>query len=361
MADFYEVDLLKINSANSGDAIAMRYEIDGAQTIHVVDGGFSDTGKELVDHIREHYGDPTRIDHVVVSHPDKDHAAGLVSVLEEFEVGALWMLRPWTYANQLIDNFSRFTSVENLEKRLKEIYPYAATLEEVAEKRGIPIKAPFQGASIGKFTVLAPSQSRFFRLIVESDKTPETSSHTAIAAASVFGKTIEKIMNFVKAAWGEEVFPAEGTSAENEMSVVQYANLCGESIVLTGDAGRDALAEAADYAPFAGLALPGVSRFQIPHHGSRRNVSTEVLDAWLDTRLPQRPSEGDEAFTAAVSAAKDDNDHPRRAVLRAVMHRGGKVHGNMAGTLCMSGGSAPSRNWSSATKLPYPEDQEELT
>ena len=65
------------------------------------------------------------------------------------------------------------------------------------------------------------------------------------------------------------------------MSVIQYANLCSEKILLTADAGRDALTEAADYAPWAGLILPGINRFQVPHHGSRRNLSTEILNRWL--------------------------------------------------------------------------------
>lgn len=60
---------------------------------------------------------------------------------------------------------------------------------------------------------------------------------------------------------GEEVFSTGETSAENEMSVIQYANICGQRIMLTGDAGREALTEAADYAPFAGTFFP--SRPQI--------------------------------------------------------------------------------------------------
>ena len=49
-----------------------------------------------------------------------------------------------------------------------------------------------------------------------------------------------------------EVFSPNETSAENEMSIVQYANICGQRVVLTADAGRAALAEAADYTPYEG-------------------------------------------------------------------------------------------------------------
>ena len=71
------------------------------------------------------------------------------------------------------------------------------------------------------------------------------------------------------------------------MSVIQYANLCSKKILLTADAGCRALAEAAVYAPTVGLSLPGIDRFQVPHHGSRRNLSTDILDLWLGDMLPE--------------------------------------------------------------------------
>jgi hypothetical protein len=39
----------------------------------------------------------------------------------------------------------------------------------------------------------------------------------------------------VKAAWGVETFSPEETSAENEMSVVQYALLSGKRMLLTAN------------------------------------------------------------------------------------------------------------------------------
>ena len=115
------------------------------------------------------YDEPDTIDAVIVSHPDGDHAGGLRTVLENFEVSELWMLRPWDYVDELIDRFARFKNKENLKKRLKEIYPNVAALEEIAEEEDIPIYEPFQGEKIGDFTVLAPTKERYLDLIVESD------------------------------------------------------------------------------------------------------------------------------------------------------------------------------------------------
>lgn len=362
MADFFEIDFLDVETDCSGDAITIRYEIGGQQTIHVVDGGFQVTGDAVIKHLEGHYG-ATRVEHVVATHCDRDHAGGLRTVLAELEVGTLWMLRPWEYAEELLPRFPTYTSADRLRSRLRSIYSNLVALENIALERGIPIQDPFQGADIGVFKVLAPSRELYLDLIVESDKTPESIEESAATPADRVAFTLrailKKAVELLRAAWGEETFSTEGTSAENEMSVVQFARLNEQVIVLTGDSGLRGLSQAADYAPTAGLALPGVNRFQIPHHGSRRNVSTELLDRWLGSRLEAMPAAGSETFTAIVSSAKADNAHPRKAVVRAFMHRGAKVIQTESATIRMSGGAAPARDgWVAVAPATYPEEQE---
>jgi beta-lactamase superfamily II metal-dependent hydrolase len=364
MLDYFEIDFLEVHTSKSGDAIGIRYQQNGLVYIHVVDGGYAATGDALIQHINEYYETPSFIDNVVVTHPDQDHAEGLQAILEHFDVGALWMLLPWNYVDELLPRFARYTNPDNLKKKLREAYPYLADLEKIANRRGIPIYEPLQGARIGAFTVMAPSRSRYLDLVLTSTKTPEEASVEGVLAKMermlLEAASITKA--FVRAAWGHESFPDTGTSNENEMSVVQFARLSGKNIVLTADAGRDGLVEAADYAPFLGLALPGgVHRFQIPHHGGRHNVSTEILDRWFGERLARQPAEGQETFTAIVSAARDDEDHPRKVVVRAFRHRGAKVISTDDGRgTKRTGHNAPARDgWSAATPLPYPTDMEE--
>jgi glyoxylase-like metal-dependent hydrolase (beta-lactamase superfamily II) len=166
MNDFYEVDLWEVETAKSGDAISVRYFQNGAVSIHIVDGGFVESGQVVVDKVKKYYGNPSFIDNVVITHPDGDHAGGLRSVLSIFDVGTLWMNRPWMYSSELISRFSRFTSVDNLTLRLRELYPNLVELERLALEKGIPIKEAFQGTTIGAFKVLAPTRTRFLDLIV---------------------------------------------------------------------------------------------------------------------------------------------------------------------------------------------------
>src|SRR5262245_27330448 len=252
MPDFYEIDFLPVHTSKSGDAITIRYQIGECWWVHVVDGGLTSTAPDLDKHIRTHY-QTTRINNMVVTHPDRDHAEGLAPILEAFQVDALWMLRPWKYASALLPYFARYSSAQRLEERLREVFPFINRLEEIALKRAIPIFDPFQGAQIGPFRVLSPSTAMYLQLLIESDKTPQPTTETAGLFAALF----KAAAPFVRGQWGDEKFSTEETSSENEMSVIQYAVLNGHKIVLTGDAGRRAMTLAADYAPSAGLLLPG--------------------------------------------------------------------------------------------------------
>lgn len=355
MADFVEIDFLAVETAKSGDAITVRYSINGTTTVHVVDGGFLDTGEKLVEHLKTNY-QTTHVDHVVLTHTDQDHVNGLRKVLEQCTVGCLWMNRPWLYADELIHRFATYNSVEALRRRLRSAYEAAANLEEQAIAKGIPIRTPLQGTTIGSFTVMAPSKARYLDLIVESEKTPTAvDEERTLGLGGLFAQAIKTAANLVKAAWAQEYFPVEGTSSENEMSVVQYANICDRRILLTGDTGRDGLTEAAAFAPYVGLQLPGLWMFQVPHHGGRHNVSTEVLDTWLGKRLSSAPATT--TFNALCSSAKADEHHPKNSVIRAIHHRGGHFASTEGKNLCLAQGI--SRGWTPVPQWPYPNEQEE--
>jgi hypothetical protein len=106
------------------------------------------------------------------------------------------------------------------------------------------------------------------------------------------------------------------------------------------------------------LVLPGIDRFQVPHHGSRRNVSTALLDRWLGPRMKEPPVKGQEKFTALISSAKKDEEHPRKSVVRAMIHRGAGVATTEGKTVCTHV-NGPDRGWTSVAYLGYPEEQEE--
>lgn len=356
MADFFEIDFLPVHRRDSGDAISVRYQIGSTWEVHAIDGGFDSTTPLVAKHIKTNYGTDF-INRVVVTHPDQDHAEGLAGILENFQVGELWMLMPWDYAGELLPHFARYNSVARLQERLREDYPYIARLEEIARRRGIPIYAPFQSAQIGAFTVLAPTRARYLRMVIESEKTPQRSIRSKSLLATITEAT-RSVVSMIKAGWGSENFSSEPTSVENEMSVVQYAYLCGERILLTGDAGREGMEEAANFLESCGVPLPGINRFQMPHHGGRRNMSTELLDRWVGPRLPQMLKEGEELFIAMISSAKEDPDHPRKTVLRALYHRGARILTTEDGHFRTAKNAPVRKGWVAAKRPAYPSEQE---
>lgn len=364
MTDFFEIDILGVEAKDSGDAIGARYSMGGREYIHLVDSGYKPTGQKIINHFNTYYGPSKEIDHVVVTHNDGDHTGGMVEVLETGRVKKIWMLCPWHYADELIDRFPTWNSVEHLRSHLKSQYSNLAAIEETALKMEVEIDTPFQGREIGAFTALAPSRARFLDLIVSSDRTPEPGFHQKFvggvqnfvldtAAAVAYAPIVRNT-----AGWGVEIFSSAEVRAENKMSVVQYANLCGTKILLTGDADESALNEAADFAPYVGLQLPGINRFQVPHHGSRRGVTTELFDRWLGSILPDQSTPPPQEWEALISSALEDKDHPRDAVVRAMIHRGGKVF-MTEGQDLRSHRNGPPRGWQSAIPAQYPVDQED--
>lgn len=332
----YEIDFLPVgNGDRSGDAIACRWKDGDTYKVLAYDGGTKESGQALVDHIKKYYG-VTKVDYVVNSHPDSDHASGLQVVLEQLEVGELWMHRPWEYSSVIRDYFhdGRITD-DSLAERLKTKMAAAHTLECIAIEKNIPIYEPFQGNYIGPFLVLSPDSDWYVHDLIQAfEKSPEQKSAAmeAIDRAYVsLAEAIRKVMNWVAEKWDSESLRENvSTSAENESSAILLGLFGDRGVLLTGDSGIQALARAADYAESLGHALPDLLSFiQVPHHGSRNNISPSILDRLVGPKKTLQ----DENYTktAFVSAGKDSTTHPRRMVVNAFLRRGAKVIATQGG------------------------------
>lgn len=352
----YEIDFLPVgNGDTSGDAITVRWQEAGAYKILVYDGGTKDSGLALVKHVREHY-QTNRVDYVVNSHPDGDHASGLSVVLENLEVGKLWMHRPWKYSAVILDYFKdgRITD-QSLAERLKSKMRAAFDLELLALKKGIPIYEPFQGEAIGPFWVLSPPKDWYLHnLIPAFAKSPaqKATKSAAIDIATLLAESFQKAKDWTSEYWNIELLREDvETSAENESSVILFADFDGNGVLLTGDAGIQALNQAANCAEFNGIDLPKRIKFiQVPHHGSRHNVSTSVLDRVVGSRKAANDDQyGKSAF---VSAGKESSTHPRKMVTNAFVRRGAKVHATK-GTHIWHGRGMPDRGWGPAVAIGF--------
>ena len=367
-----EIEFFAVGSASAaGDAILVRYGDEAAFELMLVDGGHAVTGDEIVTHVKEQFGDGAGLEHVVLTHADGDHACGLRSVIRQLPVANLWLHIPWLLCGQSLHLFAdkRWTEA-GLSKELESQYSILAEIVDDARAAGVAIHYPFRGSNIGPFTVLSPSPYVYQYLLPQFDKTPEPDREAIEDASMWLGKAslarrlIEgaraAVSGWITEGWNNELLRDGGqTSASNECSVILYGAFdASRRVLLTGDAGVEALTWAADFAEEMGCPLQQFSFVQIPHHGSRRNVGPAILNRIVGPivaeGLPPK-------LTAFVSAPVDDAKHPRRMVTNAFVRRGAAVFATQGQSKVHWGGFAPRVGYDSASTLPFHQSVEEYS
>jgi len=365
----FEIDFLPAGHGDkSGDAIVLRYGEPGNYTVIVYDGGTKESGEQLVKHIKKYYK-TEYVDHVVNSHPDADHSSGLSVVLENLTVGTLWLHRPWNYSHLILKYFKdgRITD-QSLKQRLQEKMASAYQLEQLAIEKGISIREPFQGTNIGAFYVLSPDKQWYVHdLIADFEKSPDQEKTEALEALSpannrlkMLAAVAKKVTTWIAETWAIELLREDViTSAENESCAILYAYMQDykHGILLTGDAGIKALGKAVDYLESNGINAPSDIQFiQIPHHGSRNNVSTSILNRLIGKKLSKSPDRY-EKF-AFVSASENSKTHPKKMVINTFIRRGVKVNATKGLSKRHSRGMPDREGWTSATPLGFSNEVE---
>jgi beta-lactamase superfamily II metal-dependent hydrolase len=352
----YEVDIIAVgDESHSGDAIAIRYgnfiQNPGDQKIIVIDGGYAESGApELINRIRNQYGTDT-VDLVISTHPDNDHISGLHTVLDELVVKELWMHRPWTMS----ESVKRFIetpglSILGLTSKLKKSLDSAHDLEKLANSKNIPIKEPLQGLNFDNHIfVLGPSKDFYCQLVADFEKTQSSG-------------LLQKIKRLFSEAWHKDelVDPADdAVSARNNSSTVLVASLDSKNFLFTGDAGVPALNHAADYADSKGFTLPAnIHFYQIPHHGSKRNVGPTVLNRVIGPILQQGQSLNKHGFISA--AVKGEPKHPSHRVKNALLRRGLIVSATQGTCHCFKSDDVPTREgWGPVKPLSFSDSYED--
>lgn len=365
----YEIDFLAVGeNSNSGDAITLRYgnftTDPGDQRVIVIDGGYTGNGDDVVSHIKKHY-DTETVDLVVSTHPDQDHIGGLANVLHNLDVRELWMHRPWEHAQRIRDMFEdgRITD-ESLSKRFRASMEQAWELEKKARRMGIPIAEPFAGVGDGRLFVLGPTEAYYEELLADFGVAkPAVSEGVGATAVSVIVQAAKAVARLVTETWtGErlEEPPLDAVSPRNNSSTVMLLDLGDQHVLFAADAGVPALERAADWAEANGVVWSNVKKFQVPHHGSRRNVGPSILN-----RIVGEPVGRDDPFTksAIVSCAKDGAPkHPARKVVNAYIRRGARVCKTAGNTICWHSPNVPIRpGWGPATPYDFATEYEEVS
>lgn len=356
----FEIDFLPIEAGESlGDAIVLRYGAAERQKIIVYDGGTSSTGLIMVKHIQHHFK-TSYIDHLVASHPDPQHTPGLLALLQQMEVGTLWLHRPWLYSEEIQTYFNDgkapHAGLKDLwETKLRSSYE----LEQLALTRGVTIKEPFRGQWVGNFHVLSPEKDWYINELLPHFNQPIASPNHVTRFLRNLQKTAKQAVRWIVEKWDQEYLPEEPkqrqTSAENESSVVLYSNLedYQYGMMLTGHAGTQALHQSVDY--LAELNIDPIKHLQflqVPHHGALEHLSTAILNRLLGEPLEQQPDMIKKV--AFVSTAKS-GQYPHPAIANALLRRGLKVIATQGKTKRHQKNTVSSANWRVSKPLDFTE------
>ncbi len=351
------------NGERSGDAIALRIGNLLAnpiqQTVVVIDGGFQETGQQLVDHIKKFYN-TERVDLAVSTHSDADHAGGLTFLLEQMEVGQLWMHKPWEHATNMVRMFTDGRVTDNsLSEKMRRSLENAAELERIAKRKGIPIVEPFAGVSdpSGKVVVVGPDKQYYESLLPDFRCTPEPATSGLTEFLKDYLAHAAEAVKKLAESWGLETLTDGGvTSAENNSSaIIRVELMLGKYALFTADAGIAALTRAADYLTLFAFDFSQLNFVQVPHHGSQRNVGPTILDRLVGRKLAAETV----IKTAFVSAAPDgEPKHPSKKVTNAFRRRRAPVHATQ-GDKKVHYQDAPNRGWGNSVALPFYQEVED--
>lgn len=323
-----EIDMLNLRDA---DSILVTKWVDNSATRILIDGGYKKDAPTVQAFLNSMQ--VKHIDHLVCSHIHDDHAAGLVELVNSrgFGIGQAWLHIPSNHVdrsemayvlNEAGNDGVKFARVIQASLQTRD------NLHDALNKRGITIQEPFAGEEVGFMTVCGPSRE-FYK-----EKLQEFSNYDKLIEKQASLQEQQNIIDIIDALHASDdsdsgLLESPLRDPENEVSTILGTKYKDNVYLLTSDAGVQGLTKAKDAYELANLRF-----MQIPHHGSRRNVTQELIDHFAPLT----------AFVSAVGNKK----HPRRAVVNAFKkaRQGARVfstHYPTPGNIWHHSGNVPDR------------------
>jgi beta-lactamase superfamily II metal-dependent hydrolase len=302
MYDGIEIDMLSLGNADS--ILVTRWSAGYAVRV-LIDGGNKSDADTVLGFLRRR--SITHLDHVVCSHPHDDHAGGLRDILSGISFGQFWMHIPSRHVNLAELRVSLILEAtlkrsENVTRIITESLQTTADLETLIGRMGKIIQEPFAGMEIGPLTVCGPSVQFYEQQLADFKDFARLEAMERLLEARA-GQVAEEDRGVVAES---SLLGVGGTEPENNSATILGFAYNDDKFLLTSDAGVEALTAAKD-----AYQLMDLRWMQIPHHGSRRNISEALIEHFK----PQT------AYVSAIGGTK----HPRRAVVNAFKARGCKV------------------------------------
>lgn len=312
----YEVIIIDVKDA---DAIVINYHDGYRWWTAVIDAGNVGDGYKVKTFVKHKENNKCIIDYAFCTHPDKDHKGGFFELLtdSQTEIHNFVIRRPDTIMRN--DNRRWLYKTGELETAAKAVYnhPTDATRNLIDEvRRYSHLIEPSLGLDVVRMPlcVIGPRPKFFqeacFQMALNfAELEDETDADNYAEDELPTEEEAKSIMDEKK----EE-------SPTNMSSMILLFHPDGRNFLLAGDACSATLKDAvADYPQH----VPG-STLKVPHHGSKHNLTTEVIDML-------KPS-------SAVISAKGSKKHPNRAVVHFLSKYCNVYSTSKSGTLVYQSG-----------------------
>jgi beta-lactamase superfamily II metal-dependent hydrolase len=328
-----QIDMLPVGDSN---AFLVEVQTEGDPTVALVGGGRNwEDGDRVLRQLDAYYGG--RIDHMILSHIDSEHASGQLHIAETLDkkrLGCAWVQdlsqhgidvpRAIALARRAADE-AKSSVVHAVATHLADSVEGVQRLIDVLKEKGIPVREAFADRTnrIGPFQVLAPTVAffeecvKFYNNVELLDEMVE--SGIAFARGSAVTTTGP---TYYDEALAQAV---DDPQTQKQASLIVLLTYEGDRYLFTGDAGKRAFAAVADKEK-----LRNLHWLQVPNHGSKHNLTPELLDLF-------RPA-------LAYISCSGIGLQPHPDLLRALESRGAVVYTtSQSGNVWHRRGDVPAR------------------
>ncbi len=338
------IDMLSVNNADA--IIVWLKDPNNNNFVMLIDGGNKKDGEKVIQHLNNYIlpsAGKKAPDLIVSTHHDKDHIGGLIQVVEHYgnSIPEIWVNNPAHHLGALAySHLEESFRSKSGQKQYQVILESLTNLDEfiaIVDKKGIPRYHALYGQNKfnGIIQILGPSEKYYKALLPGMDGLEKFVTEEANwAYNSIFGAAVinESLENSSPCPIVDE---ENETSATNNSSVIlQITARDNQRYLFTGDAGVRAFQDVQ-----ARTSLDSIYWLDVPHHGSRRNLSVDLID----TMKPK----------ACFISAEGSNKHPRRALVNCLRKHGASVYStHKSGNIWYHAGNFPARaDYSTAAEI----------
>jgi beta-lactamase superfamily II metal-dependent hydrolase len=306
----YRVHLLP---AEYGDAILIEYGDDDVKRI-LIDAGTPGSYEAVRKKIESLPKQQRVFELLVVTHIDADHIGGVLPLLDDAKELGVTFKEIWFNGYQHLTDILGAAQGERLASRIVAgKYHWNTSFGEhavVVPPAGALPSFDFDGM---KITLLSPKREQLEKLEKEWAKVIAEAGLVPGVGATMAPEEIDDLLGDEEldvAALTRSKFKSDAAEA-NGSSIAFVAEHGDKSVLFGADAFPGVLAESLQRMPEE--ERKRIAAFKLPHHGSRNNLSTDLLQL-LDCK------------TYLVSTNGKRFSHPNRESIARVIQRGGTPH-----------------------------------